>query len=367
MRSILTLAVLLFPASAWAGSASLDCVSPRRPIEALICADGGLLTMHERLTSIIEEQRERLPATQARALVHQQREWLRRRDSACPLPTQSDDGFTPEQIWRSAPCVAGQYRQRLSALGEPLSKPAAPPSGFIHPLCLALAASETASPQGIPLNLCNRGNAHVAVLEDGHDLSAQGTRYSSLPAYARYRRLGRIADGREVYDLSVNYGGTGHFASIIAARRQIADTGEERLVTTVLHAGGDRCNLGIVGTQLTDGTLWVVHAATPADLASPEPGKHYDPFSGKLTSCAICCIGTLTYAHPIGEMEELVSARISNAEELAALAGQHAPHADRCMAQAIRATAPELPHDYSPTALREMIDMTRRCTDQGSP
>ncbi|MGE5514689.1 MAG: lysozyme inhibitor LprI family protein [Bacteroidota bacterium] len=359
------LILLFYTASAQAASPGFDCSKAVTVMDRLICADSGLAAMDQSMTNAFNEKRSVLPPTEAKALLQQQRDWIKRRNAACPMPPlTADQDFTLPQRWQLAPCVATQYRQRLAALGvvAPPVPPVAQRTDFIHPFCLGLAVMDDPPLSPIPLNACNKGNAHTPLEEGGGFLKAEGSSWGDTDTVSGgYKPLGKLRDGRNVFLTVFGYGGTGQFANIAAVTLKPLADGEVALSAEVIHAGGDRCMFGIDDAGLRNDALWVTKAITPADLMNADRARPYNPISEGLSGCAICCIGTATYVHPYGQQETLLSVRIDGGDELSSLEDERRPPPDRCVAKAVRASTPALPHDYTPGELRHLVKAIETC------
>jgi uncharacterized protein len=100
------LVILLVPVTA--DAASFDCSQARSTLEVLICADAGLSSLDEGVGEAYSELRSNVPpgSNEKAELLNEQREFLKKRTEACPLPS------SPEMIT----CLKRFYTLRLNAL-----------------------------------------------------------------------------------------------------------------------------------------------------------------------------------------------------------------------------------------------------------
>lgn len=282
---------VLLPAVA--SAASFDCYEATAPVEHLICNDPVLNDLDERMA-------EAYAARKATAK-DSQRAWLRERLQACGIPAKGGEPTLREQ-WTTAPCLVGQYRQRLSALGAAVGDVAPPGGPSHHPLCLSAGLGFGDDPpfSAADLRACDAGFAHIPV-ERGETgaWTAQGASMGT-PTWTSAESLATLPDGRESWLLVFGTGGTGVFSAIVATGPQ----GEE-----VLVSGGDRCSGGIIAATLGEDAWRVRFNATPADLASvlgvPEEA------GADLSYCAVCCAAEVEARYSLdGGEEDVVAVRI---------------------------------------------------------
>lgn len=305
--------IFLF-APAAAVAASFDCVQAKAPVEHLICNDPVLSRLDERMA-------EAYAARKASAR-DSQRVWLRERLDACAIPAK---GAVPStaQVWAAAPCLVGQYRQRLEALGAPDPAAPAPKDGpAVHPLCLSEGLGfGDRDPFGVDeLAACVAGTAHIPV-EPGREggWEAYGLSWG-FPTWTSAKPLDDLPDGRKSWLLAFNTGGTGVFTSVVA-------TGANGI--EVMVPGGDRCMGGITAARLED-SAWIARLnAVGEDIARvlgvPEGT------GGDLPYCSVCCAGEVEARFPLDGGAEEVIAIVPPAEPLR----DDASPAERCLALAV--------------------------------
>lgn len=303
-----TAAILSLAATpARADGPSFNCDKAGAPAEHLICADGELIRLDALLGETYSKRRSATPEAQRKALLDQQREWLKSRLLRCGITSQGGEP-DEQQKWAWAACLADRYRERLAVLG--VTDPAArepTASGYIHPLCLQRAIGSVVGDNDAkptPRQACNNAHRHIPVEAfegDGWSAMGGGVDRESIS----YRRVGTLADGAEVIQVHFWGGGTGQFSGIYKLNRK-GDT----LIGSPLAGGGDRCNGGITETQVLRGdVVRVTHMATAADLFGallPESSTGSDA----LPACAICCYATTTVDYPPGQPGQLVSVTI---------------------------------------------------------
>jgi uncharacterized protein len=205
---------MLAMAAAHAQQASFDCYQAARPIEWLICSDPVLMSLDGALGEAYVAHRASLRTDEARqTFLSEQRAWLQRRLTECEIPASGNRLSLPQR-WQAAPCLAGMYRERLAALGQPQEALFQPEevtqaADFIHPLCLELAlgsptnqddAVETAA-VSVPLEACNEGNRHIPVEADPSGLRAAEAASLGIRARFAYRLLGQVPDGGELAEV----------------------------------------------------------------------------------------------------------------------------------------------------------------------
>ncbi|HLO78909.1 MAG TPA: lysozyme inhibitor LprI family protein [Magnetospirillum sp.] len=371
LRWVTGLAVVIALAggrSADAATPSFDCAAAGSAMERLICADGGLALLDETLAAGFTERKKGLPPAEAATLKQQQRDWLKQRNAACPLPAQRT--LTAEDIWRSAPCVATQYRERLKALGkqDPTAQ-GTPPD--LHPFCVAATfvnAEGTTAP-AIPLQLCQSGNAHVPVTVRDGELAAEGTGDAPFGVWVSYKVVGVLPDGRSLVNVLYNQGGTGNFTTLVALRRQAGADGRIMLSGESVWPGGDRCNGGIDKAVLDQTGLTVTSLATPFQLMTAAGAKAMSSANPPpVMDCAICCLGTITERrNPAvgGAAARLVGLHVDASPDGMDLEKDEEP-ANRCFAKAVRSVARTLPHDFAPAEMGKVAEAFDACVTRGN-
>lgn len=196
----------------------------------------------------------------------------------------------------------------LTALALAACERTAAPSGEalladgkpVDPLCFAPYLLGAGQEDDIALTGCGAGyvadNTHYAGIEgyigtgftDAADPDARGMR----PAFIAYRVVGPVAGGATAITLTGSGGGTGVFSTLFTARQE-----GDVLKIEDFYAGGDRCNGGLTGAAVADGTLTYDVNITPYDFlmlgGAGEPAgiAAYDD----MDACAACCMGTARY------------------------------------------------------------------------
>lgn len=314
MRPVAIAALLLTTTTpALADGPSFDCDKAAAPAEHLICGDSELVRLDALLGETYGKRRAALAAAERKALLDQQRDWLKNRLQRCGIAAQ---GGEPEeqQRWAWAPCLAERYRERLAALGVSDAAPQQPAdAGFVHPLCLLRAVGSIvgdgdATPT--PIQTCNTAYRHVPVekVDGGGWSSPAGGVY---PESVTYQPVGTVRDG-EVVEVHYWGGGTGQFSSVFKLARK-----GDVLTSTLVAGGGDRCNGGIAETKVIQGdVVRVTSMATPLDLFSAVLPDQPDGVTGGLPTCAICCYATTTMDFaPGSQTGRLVSVTIDGENE----------------------------------------------------
>ena len=326
---------LAYPAAA--GQPSFDCLKATQPVERLICADGGLALMDRQMTEAYTKKRASLDAAGSAALVRDQREWVKRRAAACPVPSATD--ITSPMLWQASPCLARLYRDRLAALGVTAAPEPKRGPDFIHPFCIAETQNGPA-----PLAVCNAGNAHVPVSRREDWLNAEGTLGGPVPVGFSYRRVGTLPDGRLLVQSEFSWGASSS-SRLDAVARENRPDGSTLLKAEVLHEGGG-CFGGIDTVRLEGNKLEMTLRATPHALMT-EAGVAPAAIE-KLPDCHACCVGTLRATRPLGAgaAETILSATVPDDN-----ASSQGSPAERCLTRAIHATAPTLPHTYDRAGL----------------
>jgi len=162
------LLLALAPASLQA--ASFDCGKATAPVDQLICASPALSEMDERLAAAFKQAQSQ-PETDSAALLSQQRQWLRGRQSACAVPKPLPDDKAPLTA-----CLTSQYQTRLDALAHPPKAEKGDDS-----LCQAVAgalrerAKDEKTDWRYPTSVMTQGDAPVVIktpneLKSGNDI-----------------------------------------------------------------------------------------------------------------------------------------------------------------------------------------------------
>lgn len=114
---------------------------------------------------------------------------------------------------------------------------------------------------------------------------------TAVRGWIAWRYLGETNAGYAV-ETYHHGGGTGQFTSVQTVRRE----GDQlHLVTS--HMGGDRCNGGVAAAAVAGGVVSVAVNVTPFELLALALGEQdvFHPVYEGITSCAICCVGTVTF------------------------------------------------------------------------
>lgn len=352
----LVAALLGFPtAQAQAQSApSFDCFKASTPVEHLICNDPVLARYDMGLAEAFSEARKAATPAVSKAVLADQRQWLKDRLSACAIPVRGAAPVVP-QSWPMTACLVNQYEQRLAALDAlPADEPSMVPeevkaeAGYVHPACLLYAsgndAQEGQQPAPVDIHSCNAAYDHIVLQyagDEGGDLSAEGMT-EGFYTWTAFYKLGSFDDGRQAAILAYNGGGSGTFSSIVTYR--IDQQG--RLVVENGGLGGDRCNGGLSSGGVANNTLKVDQYITAADvgllIGLPES------VSNEMDFCAICCFGSLNnrVSWPAHKPAQARAESFSPSPDALAPISPDASPAQRCLQQVMAGT-----FGPSPTAL----------------
>ena len=346
MHLILLIFWLMAAYPAAAEQPGFDCLKASQPVERLICADGGLALLDRQMTEAYTKKRATLDAAGSAALVRDQREWVKRRAAACPVPTAPD--VTSPMLWQASPCLARLYRERLASLGVTTAPEPKRGPDFIHPFCIA----ETQNGP-VPLAICNAGNAHVPVSRHEDWLSAEGTLGGPVPIGFSYRRVATLPDGRMLVESEFSWGASSA-SRLDAVGRENRPDGPTLLKAELLHEGSG-CFNGIDTVRLEGNRLEMTLRATPHALmteAGVAPGA-----IEKLPDCHACCAGTLRETRPLGNGKATVlSATVQDAG-----ADRLDSPASRCFTRAVHATAAALPHTFDRAGLAALGKAFNAC------
>lgn len=360
------LLAVLVAAPAAAAEPSFDCATAGTAMERLICADGGLATLDAALAEAFAAARKAAAPGDAKRLTQEQRAWIAARDRACPAPdVAADEEPAPDAVWAAAPCVAGQYRTRLAALGAAPPPSDRLPAGEVHPLCVltAVLLADAGESGGVALERCTAGTAHVPLsVEDGFVGAPGAPGAPSAPlglAYGATRRVGTLPDGRALVQTAFTLGGTGWFGDLVAVAQ-----GRGRLRTETVWAGGDRCNGGIDDAEVDGDRLRVTTAVTPAgllDLGRADGGGDAAAPSAA-PDCASCCIGTVTAERALDPAApvRLTTVAVAAEDETPVLDDPDDAGA-RCFRAALAAVAPTRPAALKRPALAALADGFDAC------
>ena len=374
LKFISILLCILYSTNAWgitASDPSFNCDNAKTPTENLICSDGGLSALDKAIFDVYLKRYNAGPPPASAALVQQQREWLKMRDTACPVPAAPDDGGWPLVVlWEETACLASLFPERLMTLGAPVTieqPEAAKKSDYIHPFCIAAAAPtmEGKEQPPVPLKECNKGNAHNPPKDEGGALEAESTSRSQIAAWYSTRHLGKLSDGRELVSVTSNTGGSGYLSSILAIHRQSRPDGEVMLSAKPLIYGGDRCNNGIVKASLNGDTLSLSIGTTPLMLMTAAGAAQASVNNSSLLDCANCCVGNLSFDYSITERNKKavsdllldrripISAQADQDYSIEETSGEGILP-NRCFLEVLHKTASSLPHEYDTVALKAL-------------
>lgn len=108
---VLVLSVSLILLAGQAGAAGVDCAQAKRPVDQLICRDKGLAALDGRLDAAVKDLDRALDEAGRKTLASGQREWLRRRDEACPVAAA--DLGAPQKARERTDCLAQAMDARV--------------------------------------------------------------------------------------------------------------------------------------------------------------------------------------------------------------------------------------------------------------
>ncbi|PWC55640.1 lysozyme inhibitor LprI family protein [Azospirillum sp. TSO22-1] len=91
-----------------------DCAQAKRPVDQLICKDEALVAAEERLDGAVKELDAALNGERREKLVVAQRDWMRRRDEACPVTAA--DLKAPPRAQDRVECLTRVAEQRVVQL-----------------------------------------------------------------------------------------------------------------------------------------------------------------------------------------------------------------------------------------------------------
>lgn len=254
---LLVCLLCILPGTAY--SASFDCNKASTTLEITICTDANLDNADSQLGKVYLQLRQALSKADFDRLKQEQRQWLKTRTSYC----QPND----------AACMLPVYQARIAVLQSRLggSSPTPPPvpdnrvitEEMIHPACFRSDYEQSAQVNSPPLNLsqCTQANAHITVETESNQRSAD-----LEEGYIVVTDRGRLADGRKVFEILENTGGTGRFSSLLMG--YIEQRGGQLWLSGIEnHHFGDRANGGLQNAFLdSNNRLWVETSITPADL-----------------------------------------------------------------------------------------------------
>ncbi|WP_431856353.1 lysozyme inhibitor LprI family protein [Azospirillum sp.] len=101
-------------AAGTAQALSPDCAQAKRAVEQLICKDEALLAAEDRLDGVVKELDAALNGERREKLAAAQRDWVRRRDEACPVTAA--DLKAPPRTKERAECLTRVADQRIVQL-----------------------------------------------------------------------------------------------------------------------------------------------------------------------------------------------------------------------------------------------------------
>ena len=375
------------------------CLEASTPVALLICSDATLVRLAAAVGETFAERLARAGGEARAALALGQEQWLSQRLDRCQVPA-TGPALSLARRWQAAPCLADLYRERLTALGAQLNPtpasptpanptpasptpanptpanptpasptPASPtpaeparPPGFIHPLCLdailgGLASEAEAEEEAVPLAECTRGNRHIPVVEAGDGSVTAEAAVAGVPTAVRYRRIGRLADGRELLDVAASAGDAGSFSAVVEVRIDPHGRQAPLLRARAIVDGGDRCDGGIAAVRLIDPRALEIdfNATAAAFLAVADEDFPEDLYAEELIPCAECCFGTVRFRHDLASGERtLLSGRLDQkAWDGVATSDTGAAVLD-CVRTAVAHIAPKLPHVFTVEEMRKL-------------
>lgn len=171
----------------------------------------------------------------------------------CGLAT-SEDAAQPSllETWRVKPCLAEGLRGRLALEGiEPYPAPiGALQKDGPHPLCLALFSPLSwyfdEARKTIPLDLCEKANAHIPTSTD--DIGFLYADRRGGFGFFGYRLIGHRYDLVALLETRESTGGSGQFSGILF----LQNYPESDLTFLDCWSLGDRCNGGLQDVDVID-------------------------------------------------------------------------------------------------------------------
>ena len=203
------------------------------------------------------------------------RAWLQGLEAECGLGGAKKLSLPTR--WRAAPCMVKAMRQRLltqDLVPEP-ALAGAPSPDEIHPNCikdLAPAPWKRYSDDPVPLELCNKGNAHIQTRTYNDFLFNDGTAWPGMNrGFFGYRVRGYLGEEIAVVQTVISGGGSGSFYGVLFIRglQELAPWPGADLFAVGGWLFGDRCN----------GGLKDVKAAGPAAIETAENITPFDLFT----------------------------------------------------------------------------------------
>jgi uncharacterized protein YecT (DUF1311 family) len=95
--------------------AGADCGKGRRPIETLMCRDGDLAALDDRVSRLFAARRDAASGeAERKAMDAQQKDWLAERNTACPVA--AGDLAQPAKALDKAACMRSRLTARLAVL-----------------------------------------------------------------------------------------------------------------------------------------------------------------------------------------------------------------------------------------------------------
>ena len=244
--------IFCFPLSLMPGAAfaaSFDCTKAATTLEKTICNDPRLNAADTQMGDVYRQLRKTLTKPLANRLKQEQRDWLKTRTSYC----QAHD----------ADCMLPIYDARIAVLQSRLGSQPTAPAMATHPACFSEGLSEDSERQSKQMNLtrCSQANANRKVEADANQRSTMLDE-----GYISVTDVGELGDGRRVFEILENTGGTGRFSSLKLGRLEQRN-GQLWLTQMETHHFGDRANGGLESVQIdANRRLWVDISITPADM-----------------------------------------------------------------------------------------------------
>lgn len=354
-----------------ASAPSFDCNNASTTLETIICEDGIIASLDTQLADAYSKKAKALSAQEAKSLLSQQRQWLKRRYSECKISRGESDPTTDLQ-WAVAPCLAGLYRKRLADFGVTTSQPAADGgisarTGFIHPSCLYLVVGvgswyqQNPDPpmKELPINACNKGRSHWPTRQNGKFITSLGNDDGDFGQEFGYWFAGRLEDGRELAVVSY-WGGGAMFNTAVVAITKKTKSGQGWMSADVIYDGGDRANGGILDARPIAGGAIVEIEITPMDVLEEIGANSSD---AQASGCTLCRAGSEEIVLNFAKKSESVSSikidrRMKN---------QTGSESLKCLDAVVDSRGSEYPHVFKEAQLASLKESFSNCMREQSP
>jgi hypothetical protein len=340
-------------------------------LENIICEDGVIANLDTQLADAYSKKAKVLSVQEAKSLLSQQRQWLKRRYSECKITPGESDPTTDLQ-WAVAPCLADLYRKRLADFGVTIPQPAtdggiSATTGFIHPSCLYLVVGvgswfqQNPDPpmKELPIDACNRGRSHWPMRQNGKFITSLGNDDGDFHQEFGYWFTGRLEDGRELVVVSYWGGGTMFNTAVVAITRK-TKSGQGWMSAEVIYDGGDRANGGILDARPIAGGAIVEIEMTPLDVLD-EIGA--DSNDARASGCALCRAGSeeivLNFAKKSQSVSSIkIDGRMKSQTESDSL---------KCLGAVVDSRGSEYPHVFKKAQLASLKESFDICMREQSP